>query len=182
MQALATQPQIIRFGMFEAHLAACELRKRGHRVPLQEQPFQVLVLLLKRPRELVTREELRTALWPDASFGEFDQGLNTAVKKVRQALGDSADNPRFIETVPRKGYRFIAPVEAPESGVEVSAPRSRARWPFVASGLMVAVAATVVWWFVAHRESRITTLTPVPLTTYRGQELQPSLAPDGERV
>ena len=92
------------FGVFEADLAAGELRKRARKVPLQEQPFQVLVLLLHHAGEVVTREELQHALWPSDTFVEFEQGVNTAIKKLRQALGDSADNPRFIETLPRKGY------------------------------------------------------------------------------
>src|ERR1019366_7465010 len=84
--------------------------KNGHPVPLQEQPFRVLALLLERVGTIVSREELQKNLWPTNTFVEFDQGLNTAIKKLRQALGDSADNPRFIETLPRKGYMFIAPV------------------------------------------------------------------------
>ena len=99
------------FGLFELDLSAGELCKQDRRIKLQDQPFQVLVLLLRRPGEVVTREELQQALWPADTFVEFDQGLNTAIKKIRQALGDSADNPRFVETIPRKGYRFIAPVE-----------------------------------------------------------------------
>src|SRR5205814_10141791 len=87
-----------------------ELRKQGRKIKLQDQPFQVLALMLRRPGEIVTREELQQALWSADTFVEFDQGLNTAVKKIRQAVGDSADNPRFIETIPRKGYRFIAPL------------------------------------------------------------------------
>jgi len=101
---------VIRFGLFEADLSAGELRRQGRNVKLQEQPFQVLAVLLRRPGEVVTREELQRELWPADTFVEFDQGLNTAIKKIRQALGDSADNPRFVETIPRKGYRFIAPV------------------------------------------------------------------------
>ena len=109
--------RLSRFGSFELDLATGELRKGGVRIKLQEQPFQVLKALLERPGEVVTREELRERLWPGDTFVEFDDGLNTAVRKIRQALGDSADNPRFVETLPRRGYRFIAPVNG---GTDVS--------------------------------------------------------------
>jgi DNA-binding winged helix-turn-helix (wHTH) protein len=99
-----------RFGIFEVDLAAGELRKNGARVKLQDQPFQVLVALLEKPAESVTREELRQRIWPADTFVDFDHSLNTAVNKVREALGDSAANPRYIETLARRGYRFIAPV------------------------------------------------------------------------
>ena len=102
---------VVRFAPFEVDLVAAELRKRGRKVPLQDQPFKVLALLLQRPGELVTREELQRALWPGDTFGEFDEGLNKAIQKLRQALDDSPDSPRFVETLPRKGYRFIAPVD-----------------------------------------------------------------------
>jgi eukaryotic-like serine/threonine-protein kinase len=98
----------IRFGEFEADLHLGEVRKSGSRVKLQEQPFKVLQLLVERPGELVTREELRSRIWPEESFGDFDHAVNVAVGKLRMALGDSADNPTFIETVPRRGYRFVA--------------------------------------------------------------------------
>ena len=91
-----------------------ELRKRGLKVRLQEQPFQVLALLLGKPGELVTREELRQRLWPADTYVDFDHGLNKAINKVREALGDSVASPRFVETVARRGYRFIADVTAPE--------------------------------------------------------------------
>src|SRR5690349_12389655 len=103
-------PRLLRFGLFEVDLSARELRKRGRKIKLQEQPFQVLALLLLRPGELVTREELRQAIWTADTFVEFDQALHTAVKKIRVALSDSANNPRFVETIPRKGYRFITPL------------------------------------------------------------------------
>lgn len=101
---------VVRFGIFDADLATGELRRRGVRVSLQEQPFQVLSALLDRPGDLVTREELRTRIWPSAVFVDFEHGLNKAISKLRRALGDSADNPRFVETLPRRGYRFLAPV------------------------------------------------------------------------
>lgn len=100
-----------RFGVFEVSLAARELRKHGIRVRLRGQPFEVLALLLEQPGEIVTREQLRAHLWPADTFVDFEHGLNTAVKKLRAVLGDSPDNSRFIETIPRLGYRFIAPVE-----------------------------------------------------------------------
>jgi TolB-like protein/DNA-binding winged helix-turn-helix (wHTH) protein/Tfp pilus assembly protein PilF len=101
----------IRFGLFEADLNTCELRKNGLKIKLQGQPFQILALLLERRGQLVTREELRKELWPTNTFVDFDVGLNVAVKKLRDAIGDSAENPRFVETIPRRGYRLISPVE-----------------------------------------------------------------------
>src|SRR5437764_1873388 len=112
----------LQFGVFEADLAARELYKRGVPVHLQDKPFQILVLLLERPREVVTREELQSRLWPNGTFVDFDKGLNTAVKKLRDALGDSAETPVFIETLPRRGYRFIAPVFANRSAPLTSSP------------------------------------------------------------
>jgi TolB-like protein/DNA-binding winged helix-turn-helix (wHTH) protein/Flp pilus assembly protein TadD len=102
----------LRFGVFELDLRAGELRKHGLRVRLQEQPFQVLALLLAHPGELVTREELQTKLWPADTFVDFDHGLNKAISKIREALGDSAESPRFVQTVARRGYRFLAEVKS----------------------------------------------------------------------
>src|ERR1700724_1482874 len=103
---------IVRFGIFEANLETGELRRNGARVKLQDQPFQLLALLLARPGETVTREELRAQLWSDDTFVDFDHSLNAAIRRLRDALGDSADNPRFVETLSRRGYRFVAPVQA----------------------------------------------------------------------
>ncbi len=102
--------------MYEADLRSGELRKNGARLKLQEQPFQVLTVLLERRGEVVTREELRQRLWPADTFVDFDHSLNTAINKLRDALGDTASNPRFIETLARRGYRFIAPLQAPADG------------------------------------------------------------------
>ena len=113
------QPRIARFGTFEADLGSRELRKGGVRIKVHGQPFEVLAMLLNRPGEVVPREELRQRLWSTDTFVDFDAGLNTAINRLREALGDSAENPRFIETVPRRGYRFVAPVEA-----EISKPRA----------------------------------------------------------
>lgn len=103
--------KIVRFNLFSVDLASGELRKKGVRIRLQEQPFQLLAFLLERPGELVTRDELRQKLWPANTFVDFDHSLNTAVNKLREALGDSASNPRFVETLARRGYRFLAAVE-----------------------------------------------------------------------
>jgi len=102
--------RIIRFGTYEADVRSGELRKHGIRLRLQEQPFQVLCLLLERPGELVTREELRQRLWPADTFVDFDHGLNTAMNKLRDVLGDSAANPKFVETLAKRGYRFVGPL------------------------------------------------------------------------
>jgi TolB-like protein/DNA-binding winged helix-turn-helix (wHTH) protein/Tfp pilus assembly protein PilF len=106
----ARQKPLVRFGMYEISLSSGELRKAGMRIKVQQQPIKVLEMLLEHPGEVVTREELRNRVWPNDSFGDFDQAVNIAIGKLRSALGDSADNPRFIETLPKRGYRFIAEV------------------------------------------------------------------------
>ena len=112
MQAPNPPPHIVHFGIFQIDLKSRELHKAGVKVKLQEQPFRVLALLVERAGQVVTREELRQRVWPTDAYVAFDQGLNNAIKKVRDALGDSADSPRFVETLARHGYRFVAPVGA----------------------------------------------------------------------
>src|SRR6476619_339343 len=136
-----------RFGLFELNLASGELRREGIRVPLQDQPVRLLGFLLERAGNIVTREELRERLWP-AEFVDFDHSLNTAVRKLRAALDDSADNPRFIETLARRGYRFIAPVSwniepttKPVPVVAVPPVRSKVPLLVVLAVLVVAVVA-----------------------------------------
>jgi TolB-like protein/DNA-binding winged helix-turn-helix (wHTH) protein/Tfp pilus assembly protein PilF len=117
MDTLIPVPLTFRFSSFELNTRIGELRKHGLRIRLQEQPLQVLAVLLETPGELVTREELRRRVWPQDTFVDFDHALNTAVKKIRAALNDDADAPRYVETVPRRGYRFIAPVSPPSANV-----------------------------------------------------------------
>lgn len=157
---------VMRFGVFEVDPRAGELRKQGMKVKLQEQPFQILAMLLKRPGEVVTREELRKSLWPDDTFVDFDHSLSTAINKIREALGDSADSPRYIETVPRRGYRFIAitvppapPVRYTPSGIVrevlpnvvaavLDLHRTKTRWQMAAVLIAIlAVAAIAVLLF-----------------------------------
>ena len=109
MENRSSQPPLVRFGAFELDLRAGELRKEGLKIKLQNQPFQILTMLLERPGQVVTREELRARLWPADTFVDFDHGLNKAINKLREAFGDCADTPRFIETVPKRGYRFLTP-------------------------------------------------------------------------
>jgi DNA-binding winged helix-turn-helix (wHTH) protein len=144
---LPQPPRFYSFGVFELDGRTGELRRDGVKLKLQDQLFQVLLRLLGRPGEIVSRDELRPALWSDDTFVDFDTGLNTTIKRLRETLGDSADNPIFIETVPRRGHRFIAPVS--ESGsvppslpqrIEV-APKSKAGTGF---RLGLAVALTVL--------------------------------------
>ena len=116
--------RILGFGSFEVDLASGELRREGLKVRLQDQPLRLLLLLLERAGEVVTREELRTKLWPADTFVDFDHSLNTAVRKLREALGDSAEAPRYVETLARRGYRFLAPVREREaSGATASLSR-----------------------------------------------------------
>src|SRR3982074_2871050 len=136
MQATESRAQTRVFGVFEVDERAAELRKRGVRIKLQEQPFRILCLLLDHSGEVVTREELRQSLWPAHTFVDFDRSLNKAMTKLRFALGDSAESPRYIETIPRHGYRFLAPVHHHPEGAEaatLSASRSAADHPRIAS-------------------------------------------------
>lgn len=156
---------VIRFGIFEVDLRAGQLRRNGLKVRLQEQPFQVLAMLLERPSEVVTREELHARLWPADTFVDFDHGLNAAVKRLRDALGDSAENPRFVETLARRGYRFLAPVESSSAGTpakQVVSPRnsatvsssSKSRWHLVAGGFAIVLVAVGLGLQVGMRASR----------------------------
>ncbi len=122
MGATVSAPRRLSFGVFEADLHSGELLKYGNKVRLQAQPFQLLVMLLEHPGELVTREEICSRLWPADTFVDFDRSLGTALNKIREVLNDSAAEPRFVETLPRRGYRFIAPVTAVESDPEPPPP------------------------------------------------------------
>ena len=148
-------PQVtgpIRFAAFELDPRSGVLRKHGVRIRLQEQPIRVLLALLERPGEVVTREELQEKVWTGISFGDFDHRLNISVNKIREALGDSAATPRFIETIPRRGYRFIGAAEGPALPVGVSlpvvVPRAAARkskWVALAAVLCLVIAAAALW-------------------------------------
>jgi Tol biopolymer transport system component/DNA-binding winged helix-turn-helix (wHTH) protein len=191
-QAPRVPAKLILFGVYEADLTAGELRKNGRPVRLQEQPFQVLAALLDRAGEVVTREELRERLWPSDSFGDFDQALNVAINKLREALGDSAANPRFIETLPKRGYRFTHPLEAAvarEPGGQVQ----RQPWlqpkllvPIAAVAMIATTAFAVLWVRRPFPEPqlplrRFAIRRPVPLRTQRIVSLV-SVSPNGKHV
>src|SRR5215831_4382047 len=188
MASPAGQKTVFRFGLFEADPESGELLKQGEHLRLQDQPFRMLILLLQRPGEVISREELREKLWPGNTFVEFDNGLNVAVKKIRDALGDSAENPRFVETVPRRGYRFIAPVsirgkEGVRPSPEPSAPPdsqsdrqtpapARRRWRYLAwaAGLVViAVASAMIFRRINLRKVN----NPPPGATAAGTTVTP---------
>jgi Tol biopolymer transport system component/DNA-binding winged helix-turn-helix (wHTH) protein len=186
----SAQPRTVRFGLFEANLATGELFKAGQKINLERQPFIVLTLLVEAPGELVTRDELQAALWPDGSFVDFNRGLNVAVTKLRDALGDSSDNPRFIETLPRRGYRFIAPTDwVQEANTdEISQPEQRKGWLSIWgwAGVTIALAAVALFYWRARshqsREASNLEAKPIPLTSYAGYERSPALSPDGKQV
>ena len=120
---------VVRFGTYEVSFRSGEVRKAGVRIRVQQQPLKLLEVLLERPGEVVTREELRSRLWPDESFGDFDQAVNIAIAKLRSALGDSAENPRYIETLPKRGYRFIADVSFVDAGGRIRRPETASTDP-----------------------------------------------------
>jgi len=158
----------IQFSVFELDLRAGELRRNGSKVRLQEQPLQVLVSLLERPGEVVSREELRGRLWPADTFVDFDHSLNAAVRRLRDALGDSAETPRFVETVARRGYRFIAPVSGakqvqPASAVALE-PAHRLRWWILAAALPLLILAIVIGWRAGRSSKATGTVTSRRLT------------------
>ncbi|PYX10163.1 MAG: hypothetical protein DMG85_08365 [Acidobacteria bacterium] len=152
---------ILRFGVFEVDVRVGELRKQGVRIKLQEQPFHVLTVLLQRPGEVVTREELRSENWSADTFVDFDNSLNTAINKLREALGDSADNPRFIETLPRRGYRFITPVtnegrEASATGAAAVSDKRAWRTAAIMAGVLAAAVSAGGLYWRSHRFPKLT--------------------------
>lgn len=179
-----------RFGVYEADLRAGELRKKGVKLKLQEQPFQMLAMLLEHAGEVVTREELRSRVWPEDTFVDFDHAVSTAITKIRVALGDDAENPRFIETIPRRGYRFIASVSAPKTSgdgvpsaqVSSSVPgrsrsglatRRRALLPgLLALSLVIALILFVSYWRSHTAEHKIRSLAVLPLENLSGDANQ----------
>jgi eukaryotic-like serine/threonine-protein kinase len=183
----------IRFGEFVADLSSGEIRKSGSRIKLQDQPFRVLQILLEHPGDLVTREELQSRIWPEDSFGDFDHAVNVAVGKLRAALGDSAENPSFIETVPRRGYRFVAtldegPVDTQPQLTAINGVRpsrvvsgfNRTLLAFLAvviSGILVSSGV-----FLGHRTARWQPPDFQPLTVSRGRVYSARFAPDGHSV
>ena len=174
--------QTLRFGLFEVDLRAGELRKNGVKLKLQEQPFQILAMLLERPGEVITREQLRQQLWSADTFVDFDQGLNKAINKIRQALGDSAEHPRFVETLARRGYRFIAPLEG-EAPAAQPQPDHRRSLRGIAAGLAIlGVGAFAFWMIRSTPQLPQAPLCALPLTSYPGREMFPTFSPDGNQV
>jgi Tol biopolymer transport system component/DNA-binding winged helix-turn-helix (wHTH) protein len=195
--ACSEEARIIRFGVFEVDLNNGELRRNGLKVKLQEQPFQVLARLLEHPGEVVTREDLRRSLWPADTFVDFEHGLNAAIKRLRDALGDSAETPVFIETLPKRGYRFLVPAIAQETPGEAAA--SRLELPRRAMGqsrrlilTLVGAAAVIATVYMARRHmhipstssaiDRVPPMRVVPLTSFPGSERDPAFSPDGKQV
>lgn len=193
-EKVAAPSCVFRFGVFEVDLAGELLRRNGRKVILPHQPFQILALLIEHPGEIVTREEIRHSLWGDDTHVDFDHCLNTAVNKLREVLRDSADNPRFIETIPKKGYRFLAPVvevRPPEEGAEkqnvpppaadVARPATRRRW--LVAGTVVALLLSSGLW-VSLRTSRTarTLMEPAAFTHFPGSEVTPAVSADGRQV
>jgi TolB-like protein/DNA-binding winged helix-turn-helix (wHTH) protein len=190
--------RLLRFGVFEADLQTRELRKQGMQIKLQEQPFQILAFLLEHPGEIVTREQLRQKLWPADTFVDVDNSVNAAINRLREALGDAAESPRFVETLPRRGYRFVAPVTAVSAAERVVASehaspalpgiayaasnlkaRSFGRKTRVALGLVVVLAGASVWaWqkWQGPGSLQITSVAVLPLTNLSGDTSQDYLA------
>ena len=195
MQPPPAPLKAVRFGFFEVNLDTGELRKRGRKITLQEQPFKVLALLLLRPGEVVTREELQRSLWPADTFVDFDESLNKAIQKLRQALEDSAERPRYVETVPRRGYRFVAIVEPPNGAQpeqaagkpgESPAPPGRETrlhgWRIALIATLVVSAGTILAMWLSRPGSaprvpvRRLALAPAGVTS------EPAISPDGRHI
>jgi len=169
-----------RFGAFEVNEASGELRKHGVKIRVQDQPFQVLVLLLEHSNEIVGREEIRAKLWPGNTFVDFDNAISSAVRKLREALNDSADNPRFIETSARRGYRFIGQV-AVTPPVPPRPKPARSKAVALTAGALLILGASI--WFLRPRpQPNAPQPAPVPLTAAQGWEMHPSFSPDGNQI
>lgn len=174
----------VQFGCFELDLADNTLRKSGRRVHLQSQPLKVLGAPVEASGNIVTRAQLKALVWPSDTFVDFDKSLNTAIMKIRHALGDSAQSPRYLETVPRLGYRFLAPVTILNTPV-IQRPEQRAsRRGLLLTGCAVAAVMLAASYFVSafRSQTRQAYLPSVPLTTFAGSEIVPSFSPDGEKI
>jgi len=186
MHEPAVGEPILRFGPFEFDVHSGELRKGPTLLKVPYQPIEILKALLERPGALVTREQLRERLWPSDTFVDFEHGLNAAVRRIREALGDSADAPKYIETLPRRGYRFIATVES-VSAVAIPQPvqthRSRIG---LAAAIVAVVAALAVWITWTGRSGSLSAPrvppSSIPVTSFQGVEADPDLSPDGNQV
>jgi DNA-binding winged helix-turn-helix (wHTH) protein len=178
-------PRVLRFGIFEIDLRAGELRRDGVKLKLQDQPFQLLCMLVEHSGEVVTREELRNRLWPADTFVDFDHGLNAAIKRLRDALGDSAENPRFVETVARRGYRFMG---IPAITAAPTEARARSwQWLFTArnavlGGLTVCAFGLFFLYYSHSLKSKASQPTVTPVVTNVGEKYTPSLSPDGQHL
>jgi DNA-binding winged helix-turn-helix (wHTH) protein/WD40 repeat protein len=194
MAETQSRPRLVRFGAFEADVRTGELRKDGVKLKFSGQPFQVLAILLEHPGDVVTREELQKRLWPD-TFVDVERNLNTAVNKIREVLGDSAESPRFVETLPRRGYRFIGELEPPvQPEVPVDPIRTSSSpqtWLKIAGGIFTLVilvvgAVAMYRWFrrppATENKTENAILNPVPFTTLPGEETSPAFSPDGSRI
>lgn len=193
MPAIQSPADKVRFDVFELDLRAGDLLKEGRKIKLQEQPLRVLVVLLQRAGEVVTRDELRQELWPADTFVDFDHGLNSAVGRLREALRDSADNPRFIETVAKRGYRFIAPLAKEEPGSENQPPLppvlagnaplpSRRLWIALTVGVALVCSASIWALYRPRPDAQLAKLEVVPLIGLRGYQATPAFSPDGTLV
>lgn len=171
----------LSFGLFEADLSSGELYKSGLRVHLQDKPFRILAMLLEQPGRVVTREEVRKQLWPDGTFVDFDRGIDTALKKLRYALGDSAQSPTFIETIPRRGYRFVAPVVGGRESVPSVASRYNRPFRTTLAGIGL-LAGVSLFFFVFGTKRDHARLEVTPLATRPGWQGHPSFSPDGNEI
>lgn len=194
MSASHIKPRCYRFGVFEVQTATQEVRKRGLRMKIAGQPFHILTLLLDKQGGIVTREELRRAIWPEESWGDHDQRLNKAMTKVREVLSDSADTPRYIETIPRLGYRFLLPVEILEipdptppiaTQIDPVPPVTKRTWsPLWVVAPLLLIGVSLVLYFYASRPISPANLSLIarPLTTFIGAEHSPNYSPDGKQI
>jgi DNA-binding winged helix-turn-helix (wHTH) protein/Tol biopolymer transport system component len=191
----AESAHIVSFGDFELDVRTGELHTNGRRIILQEKPFQILMALLERPGQMVTREELTKRLWPAGTFVDFNLGLNKAVNRLREALEDSAEHPRLIETLPRRGYRLIAPLESAESakleppsggGAVLDPPAARllpSRHPLFPLGVILSLACLLAaWWWTRHQDAKLPEPGFQRLSFGRGTILSARFAPDGQSV
>ena len=190
MSVIQSPAEKVRFDVFEVDVRAGELCREGRKIKLQEQPFRVLFLLLQRPGEVVTRDQLRQELWPADTFVDFDHGLNSAVARLREALRDSAEKPRFIETVAKRGYRFIAAIqpngENPPEPTRAVATRSRlpsVRLWIGATICLGLVCSASIWALYRPRpDTQLAKMEVVPLIGLRGYQATPAFSPDGTLV